>query len=91
MIDLAMMKTHLRVAGTRDDAYLSLLMTAAIAELEKLTGLTYSASSPKTFDTALMLLVAHRYQNREPTSEVYRQPIPYGLDGLILNLRTGGF
>lgn len=75
MIDLALVKSHLRVDGAEDDALIQAYIDAAISTFELWTNRKLVAALPETVENHLLitaaiqqgalLLIGHWYANRE--------------------------
>ncbi|WP_444668478.1 head-tail connector protein [Cereibacter changlensis] len=91
MVDLDILKFHLRVDDDYEDDYLSLIMNAAIRHVSAMTGIQNDETATEDYDLAVMLLSSHWFTNREIINERGSNPVPYGYAMLIQNLRTDGF
>lgn len=75
MIDLALVKSHLRVDGTEEDALIQAYIDAAISAFEAWTNRKLVAALPdpvenhllitKAIEQGALLLIGHWYANRE--------------------------
>jgi len=75
MIDLALVKSHLRVDGTEEDALIQAYIDAAISAFELWTNRKLVAALPdpvenhllitKSIEQGALLLIGHWYANRE--------------------------
>lgn len=75
MIDLALVKNHLRVDGAEEDALIQAYIDAAISAFEAWTNRKLAAALPdpvenhllitKSIEQGALLLIGHWYANRE--------------------------
>ena len=65
-------KTHLRIQYDEEDAYLSSLIAQAQAAAEDYCRVAFSDDAPEPVRLAVLLMVAHYYENRDnPDKQVY--------------------
>ncbi|TWI38232.1 head-tail connector protein [Paracoccus sulfuroxidans] len=83
MITLENIKTHLRIDGTEEDAYVLTLLAAAVEYIEKTTGIPHDPGYPDTLRHAALLLIGNWYQNREGVSDKPLSKVPLAFDMLI--------
>lgn len=65
-------KAHLRIQYGEEDAYLSSLIAQAQATAEDYCRVTFTDDAPEPVRLAVLLMVAHYYENRDnPDKQVY--------------------
>ena len=65
-------KAHLRIQYDEEDAYLHSLIAQAQAAAEDYCRVTFSNDAPEPVRLAVLLMVAHYYENRDnPDKQVY--------------------
>ena len=84
-MELAEVKTYLRIDHDLDDELLKMLVSTA--EKFILGSIEVEMTADKRFDYAVTLLVSHWYENRIATSEKAFAEIPFGVTALIHQLR----
>lgn len=87
MVDLELVKLHLRIDFDDDDDYLETLIDVSTEHVTALTGIVNDGAAPSGYDMACLFLIAHFYANRSATTDVNKVKTPYGFDTLILRLR----
>ena len=88
MITLDKVKEHIRLDVDDEDIYIATLINAATLHVTGITGVENDAEAPATYDIVCLLLIAHWYANREAVSIGNMVKIPYGVDALIMNLKS---
>lgn len=89
IVSLQEIKDHLRIDGNAEDALLTLYGESAEDLTIQYLNTTLEdlvadlPAVPKAIKHAVLLLVAHSYQNREAVSERNMYAVPYGYDALI--------
>lgn len=94
LVTLAEVKTHLRLGSIdREDAYLGILIAAAVRAIENATGCDIVATAPTMAERdravaaqAVLLLVGQWYANREATGQNMTE-MPLAITWLIAPLR----
>jgi len=87
-MDLITLKTYLRIDHDFDDAILNLLQGYAeqyVINAVDSENLEYKETP--LFDFAVTLLVGHWYEQRIASTDVALQTIPFGVTGIIVQLR----
>ncbi|MBC1524120.1 phage gp6-like head-tail connector protein [Listeria booriae] len=92
MMDLAVVKNHLKVEHDFDDELIKVIYVP-MAENEIKGAVTQDAASDffnksPTYNGAVLLLTAHYYENRGATSMRDMKEIPFGILTLIQRLRS---
>lgn len=90
-MEMEMIKNHLKVEHEFDDALISqIYLPTAQSEIKGAVTFqddnTFFENRP-TFNTAVLLLLGHYYENRKATSLNNMNEIPFGVDSLIQRLR----
>lgn len=81
MVSLAAAKNHCRVDHDEDDAALDRMIAAASDHLASV-GVPLEPAKP-AIDHAILMLVAHWYENREAVRDVKTAAVEIGVDRLI--------
>lgn len=81
-----LVKTYLRIDGSEDDAILALLIAGAKETLTD-AGVSREKEETAKYKTAVLLLVALNYENRNPALKMDK--LSYSLEMLILQLKAG--
>ncbi len=91
MVNLAEIKTHLRIEADfeDDDNYLESLISAAELNVKNTTGKNFEESNA-LYDLVVKMFVAHWYENRQPVSDKNNTDIPYTVECLINHLSLCG-
>ncbi len=91
MVNLDLVKLHLRIDGDFEDSYLTHLTEVATDYVTRVTKVPNDQSSPPTYEQACLLLIAHWHQNREAASTDPLKDIPFGVTMLLMLLKPLGF
>lgn len=83
MITVEDIRTHLRIDGPDEDAYLAALLAAAVEYIGKMTGIPHDAAYPQTLRHAALLLVGTWYQHREGVSDKPLSAVPLAFNMLL--------
>lgn len=83
MVDLAAAKLHCRVDHDDDDAAITAMIAAASDHLTSVGVDTTTPPVPPSVEHAVLMLVAHWYENREAVSDVKTAAVEIGVDRLI--------
>ena len=89
MLELEYIKKYLRIDFDGDDAYLEDLLTLSKDFIKEQTGVEYSASDA-VYNQAVLLMIAHFYDNRTPVSEKAITNVPYSLDCMLKHIGMRG-
>ncbi|HFQ3653147.1 TPA: head-tail connector protein [Enterococcus faecium] len=84
-MELAELKTYLRIDHDLDDELLKMLVSTA--EKFILGSIEVEKTDDERFNYAVTLLVSHWYENRVGTSTQVLNEIPFGVTALIHQLR----
>jgi hypothetical protein len=87
MIDLARVKSHLRIDDDEEDTFLAVLIHVAKGYLERIGCDVSTEPVPPPLEMAALLLIGHWYQNRECTGKA-APSINFGVAALTLPYRT---
>ncbi len=83
MADLAAAKAHCRVEHSADDAVITAMLAAASDHLASV-GVDMGADPvPPAVEHAVLMLVAHFYENREAVKDAATVAVALGVDRLI--------
>lgn len=85
VLDLADLKTYLRIDGSEDDVILALMVDAG---KEYLTDAGVPEQESARYKLALMLYCAMHYENRDPTTKVDRFNVSF--ESIIQQLKASG-
>ncbi len=83
MVSLAQAKAHCRVDHDDDDAVITAMIAAASDHLTSIGVATDADPSHPAVDHAIMMLVAHFYENREAVEQVATVAVALGVDRLV--------
>lgn len=83
MVDLAAAKAHCRVDHDDDDTEITAMIAAASDHLTSVGVDTTTVPVPPAVEHAVLMLVAHFYENREAVTEVATSAVAIGVDRLI--------
>ncbi|TPW32747.1 head-tail connector protein [Pararhizobium mangrovi] len=86
-IDLATAKAHCRIDFDEDDALVQRLIAAAMDHLSSIGVDMEAVYLPSAVCQAVLMLVAHLYENREATASVPVASIAIGVDRLVAPYR----
>ncbi|WP_112312256.1 head-tail connector protein [Pseudogemmobacter bohemicus] len=89
MIEISDVKRHMRVEFNDEDDAITALIGAATEYVSGVTGVLNDADSPKSYDLACMLLIAHWFANREAVVAGQMIKVPYGFEMLFQSIRPG--
>lgn len=90
MITLQDIRTHLRLDGEEEDAYVLTLLAAAVEYIEMMTGKPHDADYPATLRHAALLLIGNWFNNREGTTDKPLSQVPLAFDMLLFAHRPAG-
>jgi uncharacterized phage protein (predicted DNA packaging) len=85
MLDLDLVKNYLRIDGSEDDRFLTLLMNAAKEDLKD-AGVPDPEEENERYNLAIMLFVSLHYENRDPSMKIDKLNAAY--QNLILKLKN---
>ena len=72
VVSVADAKAHLRLETDDEDAFIESLIAQAQAVAEDYCRVTFDASAPEPVRLAVLLMVAHYYENRDtPERQIY--------------------
>lgn len=83
MVDLAAAKAHCRVDHDDDDVAITAMIAAASDHLTSVGVDTTTTPVPPAVEHAVLMLVAHFYENREAVKEAATAAVAIGVDRLI--------
>lgn len=85
MLDLTLdeLKNYLRIDGSEDDMFLTLLISTA---KEYLANAGVPESEDSLYKLAVMLYVAQQYEHRDPSSKMNK--FSFALESIILQLKS---
>ena len=83
MVDLAAAKAHCRVDFDEDDALIAAMLEAATDHLASIGVDTSSSPVPPAVEHAVLMMVAHFYENREAVSDIKTAAVEMGVDRLV--------
>lgn len=89
MLELEYIKKYLRIDFDGDDAYIADLVTLSKNFIKEQTGVEYSAND-FVYNQAVLLMVAHFYDNRSPLSEKAVVNVPFSLECMIKHIGMRG-
>lgn len=88
-LNLEYVKKYLRIDFNNDDAYLGDLITLSKDFIKQQTGVEYNAADT-VYNQAVLLMVAHFYDNRTPISEKAVVNVPNSLDCMLKHIGMRG-
>lgn len=85
MITTEQLRQHLRLDGSNEDEYLTLLIEASKGAVEKHVNRPLSEFDeiPAQLQMAILLIAANLYSNREPISYANSVVVPYSYNYLV--------
>lgn len=89
MIEIDLVKSHLRIDDDAEDDYLEHLIALATGYVTSLTKLE-NGTDRLEYDHACLLLIGHWYANREAASDTAKTKIPYGVSMLLTAIKPIG-
>ena len=89
MLELEYIKKYLRIDFDGDDAYIGDLVTLSKNFIKEQTGVEYNAND-FVYNQAVLLMVAHFYDNRSPLSEKAVVNVPFSLECMIKHIGMRG-
>lgn len=87
MVNLDLVKMHLRIEDDVEDTYLTHLMEVATHYATRVTRVVNDQDAPPTYEHACLLMIAHWHQNREAASGDLLKDIPFGVPMLLMTLK----
>ncbi len=89
MLNLGEIKSFLRVSHDADDTYLESLLAFSMSFIAEQTGVEYMVAD-EVYRQALLLCIAHFYDNRAAVNEKTLVQVPFSLDCLIGHIKMRG-
>lgn len=84
-LDLAYVKSYLRVDFDDDDTYLTDLINLSKRYIYEQTGVEYSETD-EIYKQAVLLSVSHFYGSRSPINEKALYVVPYSLEAMVRHI-----
>lgn len=88
-LDLAYVKSYLRIDYNDDDTYLTDLISLSKRYIYEQTGVEYS-DSDELYRQAVLLSVSHFYGSRSPVSEKAITVMPFSLEAIVRHIGMRG-
>ncbi|WP_082351576.1 head-tail connector protein [Cypionkella psychrotolerans] len=86
-LDLDLIRSHLNLDDTRDEALLTHYGNVAEAWVQAYTGQPFTVDSALMVQAAL-LLIAHQYESREAVAFASAYQLPFGVTDLLSPLKV---
>ncbi len=90
MITLEQFKLYARIDHDDEDSLIENLITAAESAVEDMTGKVPPYGCDELYDTAILQMAAHWYENRTPTNSGRVNNVPFTLQTLLNHISLCG-
>lgn len=90
MLTLERFKLYARIDHEDEDALIESLIRAADTAVRDMTGKAPPSDCDELFDTAVLQLAAHWYENRTPVTDTGVTQVPFTLQTLLNHIALSG-